>query len=310
MQYIEIQSLEKHAEKIEKQLNIILATKPGIYAKTKDKYKKLALSLLQSAKKISSILEEESLVPFPEIEDEFEELSNASHQYVDDSLQEAISEVHQSIDNCSEFTESGNIPSSPRPSSLVLSNKDIVSRFASVVSEGSSSSFNNYVDAVNCAVLINKWMQHRFFPKIKNTQFRYKLNQLPNWITYIIIAYGKYMQMDRREDFMDIVDRWVIEIENNPSNTYALPYEVFEFMKSTNSDDFTMEAVLLGDLLMEECYHKLTEPYMSGSSIYLDCFPVADVVKSRNISLLPIIRSRLANQDELLQKYNFSKLDL
>lgn len=303
MQYVEVQSLEKHAEKIEKQLNLIMTTKPGIYAKTKDRYKRLAYSLLKSAEMISSILEEESLVPFIDsaIDDEFNELADSQEGLASPvDLQNTVAGVHQKIDSCSQFTQSS--------STKLMPNKDIMCKFASIIEQGASISFE-YLDVIKCASLLNKWMRNRFFPDVRNPGFRYSLKQLPTWITYMIIAYGKYKKANRVEEFINLVDKWINEIQNNSSNTYTLPYEVFELMKSNNPEDFTMEAVLISDVLMEEYLYQLTEPYLSGSSIFLSCSPVVDVVKVKNPQIMPLIRKRIANQVQLFDEHNFKRVD-
>lgn len=306
MQYVEVQSLEKHAEKIEKQLNLILTTKPGIYAKTKDRYKQLAYSLLKSAEMISSILEEESLVPQMDmkIDDEFNELDDFQ---ADVDLQGTVKDVHEKIDNCSQFTQSSSEHAVDSNSST-LSNKEVIRRFASVIEECANHSFE-YPEVAKCATLLHKWIQSRFLPDIRNPKFRYSLKQLPLWITYMIIAFGKYKKEDRVEEFINIVDKWVTSISVNLGNTYAVPYEVFELMKSTNAEDFTIEAVLISDILMEASLYQLTEASMPGSNVYLSCSPVLDEVKIKNPQLLTILRTRFAKQRQLMNQFNFITYD-
>lgn len=306
MQYVEVQSLEKHAEKIEKQLNLILTTKPGIYAKTKDRYKQLAYSLLKSAEMISSILEEESLVPQMDmkIDDEFNELDDFQAGV---DLQGTVQDVHEKIDNCSQFTQSSSEHTSGSISG-VLSNKEVIRRFASVIEECANQNFE-YPEVAKCATLLHKWMQCRFFPDIRNPKFKYSLKHLPTWITYIIIAFGKYKKEDRVEEFINIVDKWTVEIQTNLSNTYAVPYEVFELMKSNDANDFTVEAVLISDILLETSLYKLTESSMPKSYACFSSSPVLDEVKIKNPQLLTILRTRFAKQRQLMSQFNFMTYD-
>lgn len=301
MQYIEIQPIEKHAEKISKQLDSILKSKPSMYSKTKKKYKHLAYVLLQCVEKISSILEEESLISDTDsIADEFEELSDTTSDSED--LECVLSDVTNKIVNCNQFDSDLNSNESS------LSKKDIMSKFLSVLQEASTYRDFQYVDVSICANILWKWIKHRFAPDVKNSNFRYKMSKIPEWISYIIIGYGKYLKENRIQEFQDIFDKWIDDITIDKTNTWSLPYEIFRISKSVEEEDFTMEAVIIGDILMEEVLYKLTQPYMQGSNVYMTCFPVAEIVKTRNINLTSKIKSRLANQDNLITECNFKKI--
>lgn len=301
MPYLEIYPIENSADKIAKQLDAVLEAKPTMYAKTKDRYKKLMYSLLQSVEKISNILEEESLVPASNNSDEFDELSNED-EVGSIELSTAIESVKYQVDSYTHFTSNSNSSADSK-----MSNRDIIHRFATVIS---SASFNVFKlkEATECAIVIDMWFQARFTPYIKNPKFRYSINQIPVWITYIIILYGKYQSMNEQDKFVDIFTRFRNDISTNLDNCWAVPYEVYDLMKNVKPDYFTMNAVVIGDILMEEKYHLLTEQYLKGSDVFLDCSPVAAVVKEKNPTLLPKIRTRISKQAELIDECNLTDI--
>ena len=95
-------------------------------------------------------------------------------------------------------------------------------------------------------------------------------------------------------------DNWIQSVKES---TWAVPYEVYQLEKDASPEDFTMDAVLIGDIIMDEYFYQLTDYYSPNISCPLDCYPVASSVKHHNPNLESIIRTRIANKDELIKQY-------
>ena len=301
MAYIEIGPIEKNANKISKQLDILLEQKPNMYTKTRERYQKLAHSLLQSVEKISNILEEECLISHEHEFNEFEELSNSEIDVSD--ISDAIDSIQSQLQSYEQLACSDNVPLPERR----CSNKDIISRFAQILFEGSNKAFE-CEEACKCATILHKWFRTRFTPVVKNPKFRYQISQIPEWIYYIVILFGKYQSDNNIQDFLTMFNNWCEDVENNPSNCWAVPYQVYELSKSIQPESFTLNAVVLFDILMEDLYYLLTESSFSDSKVFLDGSAVANIVRMNNPALLPKIRTRLSNHRKLIDECNLTYL--
>lgn len=306
MLYLEIYPIENCADKISEKLDAVLEAKPTMYAKTKDRYRALAYSLLQSVEKISSILEEESLISDDNTQDEFDELSSNNSSAILPDLNQAVNNVRDQIKSYTKFTSStssSNSVNNQITHSTKLSNKTVLSTFARILTEGGKHEFK-CKQATECAQVISKWFRTRFTSDNRNPKFKYSIQQIPEWISYIIILYGKYHSTDETYRFVEMFNAWCADVSANPSNVWAVPYEVYSLMKSDKPEDFTLDSVIISDILMDEKYHMLTESYFTDSHVLLSCSPVASIVKHRNASLVPKIRTRIAKQSELIQECN------
>lgn len=308
MPYLEIYPIENSADKISKQLDAILEAKPTMYAKTKERYKQLAYSLLQSVEKISNILEEETLIPSSNYNsNEFDELSGSSVE--DDSsaidLSRALQSVQKQVSSYAEFSAESKPIKGEHPRLRKMSNKDIISHFAKVLEEASTYNFQ-CEEASQCARILHTWFISRFVPAVRNPKFRYSIKQIPSWISYIIILYGKYHSLGQVDVFENLIYKWCDDISSNNNNVYAVPYEVHDLMKSVKPDYYTMNCVIINDILMDNILYKLTSPYLTESEVFLDNSSVPSIVKSNNPSLVPEIRTRIAKRDILIEKYNLT----
>lgn len=323
MPYLEIYPIENYADKISKQLDAVLEAKPTMYAKTKGRYKQLACSLLQSVEKISAILEEESLIS-SDVQDEFDELLDTQY----DEFSDALKSVQDQLSSYTEFTSNTSSSSdlsnnsnkltstsdneSHAVSSMsddagvaTMSNKAALSIFAQVIEQGSICSFK-CAEASHCARMIWQWFKARFTPEVRNSNFKYNIKQLPVWISAIVLSYGKHHRDNTIGTFVDMFNKWIADITADERNCWALPYEVYQISKSSNKDDFTLDAVVISDILMEELYHQLTQPYIENSPIYLESSLVPSIVKAQNPELLSDIRTRLSKQADLILKCGFT----
>lgn len=307
MPYLEIYPMENSADKIAKQLDLVLDAKPTMYAKTRDRYRQLAQSLLQSVSKISSILEEESLISTGHVQNEFNELSsNVEDMHAAAELHKAVTDTRNQISSFTQFTKPSSSHATQQSDSSYISNREILSRFATVLEESSQHEFR-CKEVSECAKLIYRWFKCRFTPEFKNPNFKYNIEYLPTWITYIIVLYGYYHSINQTSVLISKFDKWCEEISQDLTNCYAVPYEVYSITKSVQPECFTMCGVVIGDILMDEMYYQLTESYLSNSHVVFDLYPVATLTKTLNPSLLPMIRTRIANRNKLIKECRFTE---
>lgn len=292
MTQIEVPRILANAVRINGQLDIALDEKRKIYAKTRRNYEELAISLLSSVDKIATLLENDSLNSLDDTPQEFHTNS------VDvGNLRDAIDKTSEKINSYTSFV-------SPIVSNVANINRDTLKRYGSVLNKASTASFS-CIECSECAYILNKWFKTRFSNKGKSSSFKYNISYLPEWITNIIILYGKYHSKGDSDSFMNMMTSWCDSL-NDEDCKWAVPYEVHQLTKSFSPDDYTMDAVLIGDILMDEALYELTESNSPGIVANLDCYPVASRVKIRNASLLPIMRSRLAKRDSLLSQYHLT----
>lgn len=299
MPYLEIYPIENYAEKLSSKLDVILEAKPTMYNKTKERYRAIAYSLLQSVEKISSILEEASLIADDDNTDEFDELSLPASDTSDQvDLEQAVHSVKKQVKSYTEFSARNNNKLNPSQ------NKVIISTFARILSQSSGHTFK-CKQASECAHIINKWFKVRFTSG--NKSFKYSIKQIPEWIYYIILLYGKYHTAGDAASFVSMFNSWCAKVQEDSSVKWAVPYEVYDLMKSTNPNDFTLAGVVISDILMDESYYQLTESYADKIDVVLGSSAVANIVKDNNSSLVSKIRTRLSKQDDLIIE---CKLDL
>lgn len=292
MTQIEVPRILANATRISDQLDTALGEKRKMYAKTRRNYEELAISLLSSVDKIATLLENNSLCSLDDTPQEFHTSS------VDvNNLRDAIDKTSKKINSYTSFV-------SPPVSNDANINRDTLKRYGSVLNKASTTSFS-CIECSECAYILNRWFKARFSNKRKSSSFKYNISYLPEWITNIIILYGKYHSNGDSDAFMNMMTSWCDSLDHEDCK-WAVPYEVHQLTKSFCPEDYTMDAVLIGDILMDEALYELTESNSPGIVTNLDCYPVASRVKMRNAGLLPIMRSRLAKRDSLLNQYHLT----
>ena len=293
MTHVEVSRIQTHADKINSQLEIVLSEKPQIYSKTKEKYKDLAVSLLSSVEKISNILEVNSLANLDNQDSEF----HTSSVDVSD-LTAAVQRASAKIDSYASFV-------APNVSQIEANaNKETIRRYGVVLENATNVSFT-CLEASECCYILNKWFKARFSNNSRSSSFKYNIAYLPEWITNIIILYGKYHSLSDTPSFMNMMSEWCDNLDTE-NTKWAVPYEVHQLSKICDPSSFTMDAVLIGDIIMDEALYNLTETHSPDIVANLDCYPVASKVKLKNASLLPAIRTRLAKRDSLIAEYNLT----
>lgn len=276
LKYLEIYPSEVAAKKILAHLDKMLKEKPKVYKKTILRYKKLAELLMQCLDKINKFIESETLLSSDDTE--FDELSKPA----DDDIK--YSKV-RSPENFDDLHTSGQ-----------QYNSASILKYSTILQTGTNVDFG-YEEINQCACLINQWFQTRF-PKNSNSDFRYNINQIPLWISQIIITYGYYFEQGKVYDLQQEFNSWCKDVQEDSHNIYRVPYCVYNTCKSDKRECFTLSAVLISDLLIEKCYYSL--------SSNIDENDVVSLVRTNNPALTGAIRTRVNNQNNLLETLEFT----
>lgn len=290
--YHEIYPIEGWADKISKHLEAIAADKPNMYAKTKQRYEKLADSLLDSVAKIALILEEDSLVS--KSNNEFDELSDNSSLSISDKLKQVNARFHQ-LENFSKDNVGtlNHIPGG-------VQHKETIDYFDMILREASVHNFG-YSEVNECAKMLYQWFHTRFRPDFIDVDFKYNIHYIPTWICDFIILYGKYHHANQNKLFVKMIDKWCVEVTTGSKGNYAIPYEVYNLEKEFNPSDYTIDAVVINDILSSQYLYKLFEDEFQGV-IHYDYNVLISVVKDRNPSLHSKVITRIAKRKELIKE--------
>lgn len=279
--YLEIYPSEVAANKISKHLDKMISVKPRVYRKTLLRYKKLAYLLLECVTKIVRMLQAEMLLSSEDTE--FQELATEFDTEQIDELRDSVDELGNLVDR----------KQSPETQKL---NAETLKIYKDVFKEGSKCDFG-YQEVNECAKLLDYWITHRFSGV--NPNFKYQIKQLPIWAIFIIIAYGKNHATGYTTNFVQEFKEWCDGLDDNTSNCWALPYNVFNMTKTLDPSNFTLDAVIIYDILIESCYCKLTD-----GKIPLDSSYIAKLVKEYQPSKVHDVRTRFTRQKELIQLLN------
>ena len=285
MPHVEVPRLVAAAGRINDKLDVVLSEDHSIYTKTKKQYKELAVQLLASVEKIATILKCDSLDDLDD--DEFESSS------ID------ISDISEALDQASEKVDEVSSLVSPSDSSV---NRNTIHEYGKVLKRAADTDFA-CTDVNTCANVLNTWFKARF--SNEDNSFRYNISYVPSWITSIILLYGKYHSNGHTSEFVDMMNTWCSDIQDHGSR-YAVPYQVYQIGKSDNPGDYTMDAVLIGDILMDKALYDLTAYSSPNLAAHLSFYPVADAAKKHNSEIADEIFVRLMRRDSLLTKYNIS----
>lgn len=281
--YLEIYPSEVAARKISKHLDKMAEVKPRVYHKTLLRYKKLAYLLIECVTKIVRMLQSEMLLSSGDAE--FQEL-------VSDFDVEQIDELRTSIDNLGELVEK----KVPQDSKTTVG--DTLKQYRSVFKQASEYDFG-YSEVNDCADLLNCWITHRFSDF--NPNFKYQIKQMPLWATYIIIAYGKYHSTGNAGVFVGDFKKWCNELDTDLSNCWALPYNIFSMTKKINPDNFTIDAMVIYDILINGCLYQLIDGKVR---IPMDSSYIANLLKEYNPEHKQEVRTRFNKQQELIESLN------
>lgn len=272
--------MESAAKKISDMLDEILEKQPRMYEKTRIRYKDLAVSMLSSVEKIAKIAQLDALSPHSN--DEFDELSSIGF---DSSIDIALKHAQQEVETAKSFTSTKN-------EDLFIDLNVIDEIFYEV----SQIEFG-WNEVNQCARLLYMWFHTRFIEKpVQTCNYRY----LGGWITKFIVQFGNHCAKHSCSNFESSLYDWCKRLDITHS-VYAQPFFIYNALDASDPVDFTLEAVLVNDLLYSKGLYKLSEKYKM-----FDSLEVCRIVKAKNPSLTPKINMRFAKQQELLSSVEFS----
>lgn len=275
--YLEIYPSEVAARKISKHLDKMAEVKPRVYQKTLLRYRKLAFLLLECVTKIVNMLQSEVLLSSGDME--FQEL-------VADTDIEQIDELRDSVDALGNLMEKRSSPESRKIAG------DTLKQYRAIFKQAAEYDFG-YVEVNECAQLMNYWMTHRFSGF--NSNFKYQIKQLPVWASFVVIAYGKYHSIGETAKFVTEFKIWCDSLDGDMSNCWALPYNVFNMTKTLDPSNFTVDALVIYDLLVDGCLYQLLE-----QKIPMDASYVAKLLKEYRPDMTHTVRTRFTHQKELV----------
>ena len=272
--YNRLHSLSDTAEKVFRIADDVVENRPQIqYAKTKQRYQDIVITLMRTVNKMLPLVEEGLLIP-DETSDEFNELSK--------NLIDKINETSQN-------THKTDLKAVIQPTAKSKDNIFIL--FDSVFSDAANMEFG-YEEVDMCAKSLYQWFHTRFieYPGV------YKTTELSNWVRNFIIAFGKASRDNTLYNLQGHIETWCQKLKTE-SIKYAVPYEIYIMDKHKDINDYTIEAVLISDILFSECLYRITKQELPNSRIVLDALAVADFVRNKNKSLAPEIRTRFSKPD-------------
>lgn len=106
-----------------------------------------------------------------------------------------------------------------------------------------------------CTTLICDWFSSRFSGKDKG--FHYDISNIPKYILAIVIGFGKSMSTDSISTFVREFQDWLQDVRSQGSR-YALPYDIYCIISQPDSEDVTMQGLILWNLLLTSSLEKLT----------------------------------------------------
>jgi hypothetical protein len=288
--YLEIYPSEVAARKISKHLDKMAEIRPRVYRKTLLRYRKLAYILIECITKIVRMLQSEMLLSSEDAE--FQEL-------VSDFDIEQIDELRDSVDAL------GNLIEKQPSQDIKKLTADTVKLYKSIFEQAAHTNFG-YVEVNECAKLLNHWIIRRFSGY--NPNFRYQIKQIPIWATFIVIAYGKYHSLGQTRQFSEEFIEWCDDLDSDNNNCWALPYSVFNMMKVLNSDNFTADAIVIYDILIEKCLYQLLDGAKNVKAP-MDSSYIVSLAKEHRPELSHMIKTRFTKQAELIESLSLCPAD-
>ncbi len=239
LKYHEIYPLENAAEKISSELEYQKDIKPRLYKSSVERYRKLQEKLIEAAKNISILLDEDPLVVATSSSAELPELSN----YVDEdgninseeveaaatiaTVQPAVNSSATDSKRNANDDSHNQLPAYEDKSSL---NKQILSTYAKAIIHAEPVRTVRILQTMECIEIVKRWFSARFIYHSKD--FKYKIDQFPTWITDIAFAYGYNYEQGTLREHLDMWNKWLQSVENDSNKKWALPYDVLQYSKN------------------------------------------------------------------------------
>lgn len=244
-----IQSAEKHIDSLLRYVKDLQIEKPRMYKKSKERLLDIAVSCNLVVCTISDILRDELMSVDV---DEFE--GNSSTE-----ISDIIKSMESTLSNLVEF-------SNTNPNNDYHS-KDVYKLYCDVLKFASRSESSSSV-AERCAKLMWRWFDSRFI-KSKNDRFVYNIQMFKRWIPNFVILFSYYHKNNDIEQFETDVNEWVVDVMDN-RNMYAIPKEIYYLEQTHESKYYTVESVILWDLMLDLGFSKICDINQSYFP-YSDC---------------------------------------
>ena len=293
-----IRPSEVAANKIQRHLQDLFDTRPRVYRRTLTRYIDLAYILLDCIDKILKFLTSELLSASSD--KEFDELTTS----VEDN--EDIIEIQKKLQNTSDLLDSysqlAKRPNTSEESKSININTEIVKKFGQSFSDGSLIN-TGYLEANLCSDLINYW----YTTRIRYMTIRHKAYQnlqIPLWVGYIVLLFGKAHANNTTEEFISWFKSWCDNANNDFSNKYAVPKELTLLRKQIYPNDITIDALIIYDILIDKCYSDLTSEDFDAK---LDANFIVTLMKEFRPEYKTIIQTRFSKQDEYISQINLTK---
>lgn len=302
--YLEIRSSEVAANKVHRHLQNLLATKPRLYKKTLIRYKDLAYILIDCVDMILRFLTTDLLSNSGN--DEFNELTDldANRDVID--MKSKLEESINILDIYNKLTSS-NVASSVSSTDQDKPKIDcalMAKLYGEVLFNATKINFG-YKEINDCAELIYYWYNIRM--SYMSTHHKaYNISQLPNWICYIVLMYGKYHANGQTEFFINYLKKWCDDANTDFSNKYAIPKDITNLSKSSYVNDYTLDALIIYDILMERGYL----PLVIDDSSIVPMSPnfIVDITKENNPNLDKMIKTRFTKRDKYIKQLGLTEV--
>lgn len=344
---ITIYPMEVAANKISNLLDEVIKTQPGMYEKTRVRYKDLALNLLSSTDKIFQVLQQSSLDTQKPSEDQSTDILDSSEK----QFLEVFQSLSSRVSSREAFLYSDKVPKNVTSIKSISSRKltkekesnisddfnelacslpdkyaksIAINKFRDVLKEASCFNFG-YEEVNRCAYWLYYWFHTRYV--VKYSGFRYNIKLIPLYIESMILYYSYLMNTNQLENFESEMKDWESAIKTN--NTINVPYGAFDIYKQiyhyiykdyATTDNFykyseipdpmkfTLEAVVINDVLTDGVLHKLMDSEFANGYITYDPLMITQLVRNINIGISDKVRMRIPKRQEYLSTLNFTKV--
>lgn len=245
---MDIHSARTHVQKSNEFLDTLLNSESKMYNKTRSNLQTLYSEYFRGIQVIADILELEKL------NDEVEFGNTANRELLQDinNINIQAQQVANRTTRLDSFAHNSTDSLSGAEKRFMISN-------IGKVLESVANADIPYLLVRDCAVLLWKWYEMRFFKCTgKQTSFHYSVFSIPIWIQNIVIAYGQHL-LDRTEDeFIKEFDDWCDSLLARHTNSkYGVPYSVYSISFKQPIEYATVQALGLWDILYDYGLNKL-----------------------------------------------------
>lgn len=268
VRYLDIYGAQKLVEKLLEYVTDVQDAQPSMYEKSKNRFRDLANTCKKVVSVISNILQDAALCT-----DEVE-FSNSSQD-----LSAVIDNMQAELDKLKAFsgessrekhkdTHSDLIDAAPRDA------KKTTMRSMRACLKALSENADLMPVVSECADLLWKWFDIRFYQAAGPPLFRYNMRRIPTWIRDIIVLYGNAVHRGEQQQFVEAFRSWLDSLLSSP-HEYAVPYVVYQFNRNPDPAKLSLDAVVIWDILVDGGLRDMCNShnplYLSDNMIYDMC---------------------------------------